>query len=294
MSDTDYLEGIEDAPLSDDLYDPGKTTAEQFQAEMKRRYPEAEVELPDPVQTPLKPTPPLAPAPTSADRELSQLRGQIAALDAEIAGAEPAGPLTTGNEEAERNVTQLAGTVQLRGERELLAMQERRLAEGIEFGFVGASDDDLAERAGDAAIEWEEAQQVLNALPGPGVRTPADNARAAKAERKREEALRRSSAIERERITRKELAGFAKVREQSIDALVEQAIASERQRDLDGRLAKARSEPGFTADLAGWIRETWRKETVSDEQRAAKRAELAQRFDADIHKGQIEQLINKL
>lgn len=289
-----------DEPLIDDSlvledFDPRPDLSdEEFAVYLKDKY-RSEVELPDPAQTPLKPTPPLAPAaPTSADRELSQLRGQIAALDAEIAGAEPAGPLTTGNEEAERNVTQLAGTVQLRGERELLAMQERRLAEGIQFNLIGASDDDLAERAGDAAIELEDAQQALNALPVPGVRTPADNARAAKAERKRDEALRRSSAIERERITRRELAGFAKVREQSIDAMVEQAIASERQRDLNARLEKARSEPDYSPDLDGWIRTTWRREKVTDEQRAAKRAEVAQRFDASIHKGQIEQLVSKL
>ena len=122
-------------------------------------------------------------APTSADRQLSELRTKIANFDKAIAAQTPTERLTDHTEAGEKATEALVATVPLRGERQRLALEADRLSDALEWGFVGATDESLSLRAEDLALELEEASKQIKAVPVESLRSEADKARLAKAER---------------------------------------------------------------------------------------------------------------
>lgn len=274
----------------DDLYDPSLTSNEAFLAVMSERYPRQEPEPAPAPQSAAQPIPQVS-VPTTAERQLSELRTKIANFDKAIADQTPTQRLTDHTEAGEKAAKALGETVPLRAERQRLALEADRLTDSIEWGFVGATDETLASKAEDLALELEAANAAVGAVPGEGMRSEADQARLARAVRTRDALLRQDAALKRERVTRREFAAYEKARERSIDAQTDRAIQTERAQALNDRLAKAQTEPGWSPDLAGYIRTEWSREVVTPEQRAAKRAQVAKDYDATINKGILEAIM---
>ena len=216
----------------DDEPDTESMTDAEFSAYLDRNYPGRNEPAPPPPTASALLASAQATVPTSTQTHLAELQAQVSNLDQQI---------------------RLAGkpALELQAQRLAVGEQAERLSDAVQVRLRWQPDSDLQTMAEDAILKLDELQKTIRALPAESMRTEADRVRLARAERERGDLIAKETALRRNRLCRKDLEAFGRVRAENIDARARKAVEADRAKALNERLAKARSN---RTSRAGWSR----------------------------------------